>query len=209
MEPSNNLKNALQKVTEAINQLLFGRSSPIVVAVDGGSGAGKSSFAYLIRNQFDAALIPLDDFFAADIPDSQWDRFTIEERLRRVFDWRRLRENVLVPLRAGKPAKWYAFDFTAGLRSDGTYGMQTNPIIQEPARVILLEGAYSAYFAIADLVDLTVVVDTPVDKRHRRIASREDKDFLRRWHQRWDSVEKYYFTHVRPNSSFDIVVNLE
>jgi len=37
-----------------------------------------------------SALIPLDDFFSADIPDSR-DQFTVEQKLRNVFDWKRLR----------------------------------------------------------------------------------------------------------------------
>ena len=39
---------------------------------------------------------------------------------------------------------WYAFDFESGLRSDGTYGMKTDPVELEPANVILIDGAYSA-----------------------------------------------------------------
>jgi len=42
--------------------------------------------AALIEDEIDAALIPLDDFFSADIPDSQWDQFTVEQKLRNVFD---------------------------------------------------------------------------------------------------------------------------
>ena len=39
-----------------------------------------------------------------------------------------------------------------------------------------------------------------------RLAAREDKGFLERWHARWDAVEEYYFTRVRPRSSYDLVV---
>jgi len=49
--------------------------------------------AALIEDEIDAALIPLDDFFSADIPDSQWDQ-SVEQKLRNVFDWKRL----LMPL---------------------------------------------------------------------------------------------------------------
>jgi len=206
---NDNLVEASTKVIAAIRRLLSSRPGPIVGALDGGSGAGKSTLARLIQDRVETALIPIDDFFAADIPDSRWDEFSVEERLRYVFDWRRLRESVIEPLLAGERAKWYAFDFESGLRSDGTYGMLADPTEREPADVIILEGAYSACPELADLVDLAILVDVPVEARHARQKAREDAAFLEGWHRRWDPVESYYFTQVRPKSSFDIVVKLE
>jgi uridine kinase len=206
---NNNLVDAGTKVIAAIQRLLSSQAGPIVVAVDGGSGAGKSILARLIQSQVDAALIQIDDFFAADIPDSQWGEFSVEERLRYVFNWRRLRESAIEPLLAGEPAKWYAFDFESGLRPDGTYGTQADPTERKPADVILLEGAYTACPELADLVDLAILVDVPVEERHARLEAREDEGFLEEWHRRWDPVESYYFTQVRPRSSFDLVVKLE
>lgn len=195
-----------RQVNEAIRSLVAGQASPIVVALDGGSGAGKSTLASSIQSQFDVALVPLDDFFSASIPDSRWDEFTVEERLNHVFDWQRVRDSALEPLRGGRPAGWYAFDFASGVQPDGTYRMLADPVEKPPARVILLEGAYSAHPILADLVDLAILIDAPMETRHKRLASREEKNFLRRWHQRWDPVENYYFTYVRPRSSFDLVV---
>jgi len=34
------------------------------------------------------------------------------------------------------------------------------------------------------------------------------KNFLQKWHKRWDEVEAYYFTQVRPKRSFDLIVKL-
>ena len=206
----NNLSNeavaACEKILAAIRRLLSLQPSPITVALDGGSGAGKSTLASLIENELDATLITLDDFFAADIPDSQWDKFSVEERLNRVFDWQRLRENAIEPLLAEKPARWHPFDFQSGLRPDGTYGMKIDPVERRPADVILIEGAYSAHPALDDLIDLAVLIDVPIEERHARLETREDTDFLAKWHSRWDAVERYYFDQVRPRNSFDLVV---
>lgn len=208
-EPDNNLVDASTKIIVAIQRLRSSQGRPIVVALDGGSGAGKSTLARSIQDQVETALIPIDDFFAADIPDSRWDEFSVQERLAYVFDWRRLRKSVIEPLLAGERARWHAFDFASGLRPDGTYGMLADPTIREPADVILLEGAYTAGPELADLVDLAILVDVPVEERHARQKAREDADFLEEWHRRWDPVERYYFSQVRPKSSFDIVVKLE
>jgi len=203
------MDHVLGKVIAEIQQLLSTYDRPIVVAVDGGSGAGKSTLASLIQAQLDAVLIPLDDFFAADIPEHQWDEFTVEDKLKRVFDWARLRHQVIEPLLRGEVARWRAFDFESGRRADGIYGMQDELKQREPAKVILIEGAYSASPELADLVDLAILVDVPVEERHARLEAREKGEFLRQWHRRWDKVERYYFTEVRPKSSFDVVVSCE
>ncbi|GIV76707.1 MAG: uridine kinase [Litorilinea sp.] len=182
-------------------------SRPLVVALDGGSGAGKSTLAGRLRRELDLALIPLDDFFSGHIPDACWDTFTVAEKLERVFHWERLRRQVLVPLLAGQEAVWHPFDFAGGLRPDGTYGLAQTPRRCPPAEIIVVEGAYSAGPALADLVALAILVDVPVAERHARLARREEAGFLRQWHARWDALEHYYFTQVRPRDSFDLVVN--
>ena len=201
--------DALKIILIQIGSLLAEKGRPIVVALDGGSGAGKSTLASMIEREKDAAIIPLDDFFSANIPDNQWDEFSVEEKLKYVFDWDRLRKDAIEPLLAGKPARWYAFDFQSGLRADGTYGMEPEPKERMPAQIIVIEGAYSSSPELADVVDIAVLINVPVEKRHTRLAAREDPGFLKSWHQRWDEVEAYYFEHVRPRSSYDLVVELE
>jgi uridine kinase len=197
------------EIIEQLQNLLSRKQHPIVVAIDGGSGAGKSTLALIIKDELDVALIPLDDFFSANIPDSEWDKCTVEEKLKHVFDWVRLRNHAIVPLLKGRPAKWHAFDFQSGLRADGTYGMEKERKKLEPADVILIEGAYSASPELADLIDFAILVDVPIKERHVRLTAREDHDFLVNWHQRWDEVEIYYFNQVRPKSSFDFVAKLK
>jgi para-aminobenzoate synthetase len=197
---------AYDRAIAAIRCWLRERQAPVVIALDGGSGAGKSTLASRIEKDLDAMVIPLDDFFAADIPDHRWDDFTVEEKLESVFDWDRVRHQAIEPLLEGRPARWHAFDFESGLRADGTYGMQADATEREPAEVILIEGAYSAAPALADLVDLAILVDVPIEEQQARLGSREDRDFLETWHRRWDPLERYYFHDVRPKGSFDLVV---
>jgi para-aminobenzoate synthetase len=193
----------------AIRALKAQLQRPIVVALDGGSGAGKSTLARMLALDLDTAWIPLDDFFAAHIPDAKWDKKPIRQRSQDVFDWQRVREEALKPLLAGRAARWQPFDFEAGLHPDGTYGVCEESATRAPAGVILLDGAYSAGPQLADLVDLAVLVDTPLKQRHTRLSVRENPAFLEQWHARWDAVEEDYFTRVRPRVSFDLVVSLD
>jgi len=208
-DSSEELLAASKKIIAQIKNLLSIKRAPIVIAIDGGSGAGKSTLAAVINHELDIALIPLDDFFAANIPDREWDKFTVVEKLKNVFDWNRLRSDAIELLLAGKSAKWHAFDFQSGLRVDGTYGMQAEPKELPPTNVIVIEGAYSSSPEIGDLVDLTILIDVPIEKRHARLEAREDHDFLEKWHERWNEVEVYFFNQVRSKSSFDVVVEIK
>ena len=92
------------------------------------------------------------------------------------------------------------------MRPDGTYSMSSKLTSCDPASVIILEGAYSTGPELGDFINLSVLVDVPVEVCHRRLAARESADFLCSWHARWDAVEEHYFTLVRPKVSFDLIV---
>lgn len=183
------------------------RGAPLVVAVDGRSGAGKSTIATQLAAVMPATVIPTDDFFAAELTAADWNARSPSERARDAIDWRRLRRLVLEPLRAGRAAIWHPFDFAAGEREDGSYAFASESVRREPAPLIILDGAYSSRPELADLVNCVILVDAPIATRRERLALREAPAFLEVWHTRWDAAEDSYFTKVRPRESFDIVVD--
>jgi uridine kinase len=200
------VKSTGEAVASAIRHLLTRHARPVLIAIDGASGSGKSTLALWLADQFEAVLIQSDDFFGAGISNAEWDARTPAQRAADAIDWRRVRVEALEPLLAGKPAKWHAFDFVGGARSDGTYAMRSDVVKCEPANVIVLDGAYSTGGALADLIDLTVLVDAPREVRRARLLAREEPEFLAAWHARWDTAEEVYFSQIRPRSSFDLVV---
>jgi uridine kinase len=179
---------------------------PFLVAIDGPSGAGKSTIAAQVAGELGAVVVSSDDFYTAHVSNAEWDARTPEQRAADVIDWRRLRREALEPLLAGRPAEWHPFDFD-GLRPDGTFPLAERLERRDPAQVIVLEGAYCAQPALADLIDLAVLVDVPADMRRDRLVIREVGGFLATWHGRWDPAEEWYFARVRPPSSFDLVVH--
>ena len=196
-----------RSIIDAIQRLRRDRGDPVLIAVDGPSGCGKSTLAAILAATLDAVVVPGDDFFAAEITAVAWDRRTPAERARDAIDWRRLRREALEPLRAGRPAEWHPFNFAAGERPDGTYAMDTHPATRAPAAVIILDGAYSDRPELADLVALSVLVQVPAPVRQHRLTAREAPAFLAAWHLRWDAAEAFYFTHVRPADTFDVIVD--
>ena len=190
-----------------LEHMLEARGAPLIVAIDGRSGVGKSTIASQLAAVLPATVVPTDDFFAADLTSADWDARPPSERARDAIDWRRLRRLALEPLRAGQPAIWHPFDFAGGEREDGSYAISSNAIRRDPAPVIILDGAYSSRPELASLVDCAILVEAPAATRRERLAVREASDFLDAWHRRWDAAEDYFFTQVRPRASFHIVVD--
>ena len=200
------LAQACAMIVEAVMRSAASGKAPLVVGFDGRSGAGKSTLASQVAGETGAAVVPMDNFFAASILDAEWDRMTVEERWANVFEWQRIRSEAIVPLIAGRVARWRPFDFDTGPRADGTYGMKTSTTEVEPASIIIIDGAYSSGPQLADLIDLTVLVETLDEERRARLGRREKAEFLAQWHARWDAVEDFYFSHGRPRNSFGLIV---
>ena len=63
----NQLKVISSKIITRILSVERTNNNPILIAIDGGSGSGKSSIAGIIAKQLNATLIATDDFYAAEI----------------------------------------------------------------------------------------------------------------------------------------------
>src|SRR3954469_1690259 len=122
---------------------------PCVVALDGRSGAGKSTLAARIAEAIGACVLGSDDFFnggvavRSDAP---------QDRVRDCIDWKRQRP-VLEALRAGRQARYVAFDWDA---FDGR--LETESTVIEPRSVVIFEGVYTARPELSDLIDLRLLL---------------------------------------------------
>jgi len=176
----------------------------LLVAIDGRSGAGKSTLANLLAEKAGAVVVLGDDFYSGG-SDEKWQKYSSEERAAAAIDWKRLRD-VLELLLAGKPASWHPLAFEPG---KGWTGWKSEFVTLKPARIIVLDGAYSSRPELANMIDLTVLVESPEDVRRKRLLAREGAAFMKGWHQIWDAAEDYYFSQVRPRSTFELVIQLE
>jgi uridine kinase len=185
----------LQKLPKPTNSA----DAPIIVAIDGRSGTGKSTLTAAVAKPLGATVIKGDDFYAGG-SDEHWDALDAAEKVAQVIDWPRQRV-LLGTLRERRPAIWYPYDWEA---NDGRLSIQG--IVSEPSDVVILEGAYAARPELADLLTVRVLLHTEVEARRDRLATREGEEYRRTWEARWTEAEDYYFNQVMPPDAFDLVL---
>lgn len=174
----------------------------LVLAIDGHGGAGKSTIAGTVAEATGAALVHTDDFFRPASPAARGSgghagSAVSAPGLAGYYDWQRIRQQALKPLRAGRGASFRRFAWERGSGLDGAVAVDPHPLV-------LLEGVFSGAAELSDLVDRSVLVETPEPVRlarlHTRVAPEE-------WDDDWLAAELAYFRAARPPSSFDLIVS--
>src|ERR1700728_2386284 len=185
-----------RQVTSAIASWRAARPGILVVAIDGHGTAGKSTIAASIARDTGAALVHTDDFFLPQ-PASLSGQPARPRSLGQYYDWRRIRAQALEPLRRRHTARSRCFDWSGGAGLGGVAEVR-------PSDLILLEGVFSAAPELSDLVDRSVLVDTPENERLRRLHVQVAPDD---WDAGWLAVQQSYFDRTRRAASFDLVVS--
>ena|SRR5436190_3386491 len=182
-----------------IKQIAEKHTGPFVVALDGRSGTGKTTLSRQIEKDLNASVITCDDFYTGGTLEN-WAKKTPKEKAENVIDWKRIRNEALIPLLNGRVATWHPFDWQTG------FGLSEKVITCRPKKLIILDGAYSSRVELSELVNMSVLIELHDPTRRQRLKEREGEPFVESWHPVWDESEDYYFTQVRPPSSFDFVI---
>jgi uridine kinase len=144
------------------------QSTPKLIAIVGGSGAGKTWLARRLELQLQPAVarLSLDDFYL--------DRSSVSERQRdslnydhpRAIDWARL-EKTLQTCRAGKTASVPRYDFT-------THTRKPDDDLFTPTPVVMVDGLWLLVQSrIRELFDFTIFIDCPEPLRRQRRLERD------------------------------------
>jgi uridine kinase len=187
---------ALRDLADLIEAERAGLRRPFMVAIDGRSGAGKSTFAAALAELTDAVVMDGDDFFAGG-PGIGTD--PPAARAARCIDWRRMR-GVMETLREGRAVSYCAFDWDA---FDGS--LRSVPTLIETAPVVIVEGVYTARPELADLLDLRVLLRVLDRVRDERLLKREGT--IGPWETQWHEAEDWYFANLAPPAHFDRIVD--
>ena len=163
------------------------------VAIDGKSGAGKTSLARLLTTLFDCNVFHTDDFF---LPLKK----RTPERLQEVggnMDRERFREEICEPVRAGKPFAYRPFDCSM---------MQLSEEVQvQPKQINIFEGSYSMHPELQEYYDVKVFLSISPAEQSSRILERNGGFMLRRFLEEWIPMENTYFDGMKIREACDLI----
>lgn len=130
------------------------------------------------------------------MPEHERERLDAQQGYHRYFDWQRLRDEVLAPLRAGQNARYQSYDWTTG-QLEAWHEIH-------PGTVVIVEGVYSARPELTPYYHLTAYVDTPRDICMQRMRARGENP--EEWITRWRAAEDFYLQTTWPQTRVQLLV---
>jgi uridine kinase len=175
-------------------------TSPLLVGIVGGSGAGKSWLADQLQIIIgdDAARISLDDFYRDRSHLSPGRRTLINFDHPRAIDWTAL-EAVIHDCFRWKTTKLPQYDFT-------THARKPRSLSFKPKKVIIIDGLWLFRRpSLCRLFDLRVFIDCPTNLRlDRRLA----RDLLSRGREQ-SAVKQQFWKTAEPMNALYVVPQAE
>jgi uridine kinase len=173
-------------------------TSLFIVGIDGCGGAGKSRLATEVRAALasrgrDISVVQMDDFY---FPSASRNGILALDAIGSAFDWRRLRDQVLVPLRGGQPARYQRYDWPSDEHAEWH---------DVPHGIVIVEGVYSTRVELEQFYDLTVWVECTRPIRLARGIERDGETWRRKWEEEWMPAEDRYVKEQSPHTRADLV----
>jgi hypothetical protein len=157
------------------------RGGTRIVAVDGGSAAGKTTFARRLAATLGASLVHTDDV-------AWWESF---------FGWSPLLiDGVLEPLLAGRSVRFRPPAWEQRER-DGA-------IVAEPGRAVVIEGVGAGRRELTSYLDHLIWVDTDRRSAFERGLARPGEDPV--FWREWELAEEEHLDRDRPWTRADLLV---
>lgn len=168
----------------AIDALLAGEK-PVVVAIDGRCGSGKTSLAAQLRAHYGCPVIPMDHFFLRPEQRTTQRLAAPGENV----DHERFLEEVLLPLSRGESFSYRPFSCSRMELGE--------PICVTPGKLTLVEGSYSCHPELWAYYDLRIFLTVDPQEQMRRITARNPAS-AEAFRQRWIPMEEAYFSACDP-----------
>lgn len=179
-------------VFQKINALLA-QKPRVLVAIDGNSGAGKTSLATKLSRFYDCNLFHMDDFFLPP-------ELETEARLSEIggnVDYLRLKEEVISGLQHNQPFQYR------------TYSCREQAFTQwvtvNPKQLNIIEGVYSLHPTLINHYDLKIFLRVEPVEQSRRILERNGPEMHRRFLNEWIPLENRYFQALAIADKCDLV----
>ena len=174
------------------------RDRTFLIGVDGGAGAGKSTFSRWLAEcitEHPVSIVRNDDFYRPLV--ERWNGSMDDKPLGDDYDWKKLRDEVIYPLRSGRNARFQRYDWLTGHLE--------NWVEVRPGAITIIEGVLATRNELSDLYDLRIWISCPGDIRISRMLKRGDTlideiDF-------WPPTETQYLVDHSPEKKAHIVID--
>lgn len=195
MEQHPNIGIPIADVLNSITTLASPDRS-VIVGIDGGAGAGKTTFTYwfaeAMKESVNSVSIVHMDSFCRPSQRRRKDHAVVPD-----LDWRRLRDQVLLPLHAGKAARFQLYDWPEDRLKDW--------ITIDIGGVVIVDGVSVTRRELSSFYDLRIWFVCPRNVRESRLMRRGDTPAkaIRRW---IPSEEQYVACHT-PDEQAHLVID--
>jgi uridine kinase len=184
----------IEKIIDLIDQTDKG-NQPIILAIDGNSGAGKSYLADILASCYDCNVFHMDDFFLQ--PHQR-----TEERFQEPggnVDYERFKNEVINNLKRGAEFSYQVYDCNVA--------SLTEWINVTPKKLNIIEGVYSMHPLWNDIFDIKIFLTLQLDLQLERIRERNGEQMLKRFIQEWIPLENKYFQTLRIAEQCDLIID--
>ena len=188
--------NSLTPIINSITALLSTAAGrPILIALDGRCGSGKTTLAAQLARQFSQSItVHTDDFYLPPASRvANWEQIPCAN-----MDLERLRAQVLIPARAGQAVPYRAYSCRAGAY------LPEQCFAPQP--LVIVEGSYSHHPSLAPYYDIKAFVTCSAEEQMRRLRAREGKRYLN-FVQRWIPLEEGYFAKFQIEQTVDFILD--
>jgi uridine kinase len=184
-----------KEVFHRIGNLLKMKSS-VIVAIDGNSGSGKSTFAELIREKYDCNVFHMDDFFLTPV-------LRTPERLAEPggnVDYARFKAEVITGLQSGVGFQYQVYNCSKQVLD--------HTIEVKPKSLNVIEGSYSMHPTLTEPYDLKIFLGIGSEEQSRRILERNGPILHQKFLNVWIPLENRYFEELKIRENCDLIYNL-
>lgn len=171
------------------------RQGRVILAIDGGCAAGKSTLADTLQRIYDCTVFHMDDYFLR--PEQR-----TAQRYREIggnVDRERFEAEILKPLSEKRDTITY-------MPFNCTTQELESPVCVVPKGLIIVEGSYSMHPDLFGYYDSSVYLDVDIETRRARILERNSQRIAERFFNEWIPLEETYFSNMRVRERADIVI---
>lgn len=181
----------LQEISAKINEQPLKRK-PMLVAIDGFGGAGKTTIAQKLKDMLgNAYVVGIDDFIIKE-------KLTEQTADKSYFDRKRLEQEVLKPAREGKQIAYRRLEWVENTLS--------TPVVVPDIDYLIIEGISSTHPDIAQYFDVKIWVDTPIDIAKERGHARDGSNENAQHWDLWVANDLRYQEKYHPERQADFII---